>query len=33
VAVPVSAGKAKEVIGVQLLHEQVKRLTDKVVEK
>ena len=29
----VSTGKAKEAIGVQLTHEQVKRLTDKDVEK
>ena len=32
-AVLVSTGKAKEVIGVQLAHEQVKRLSDKDVEK
>ena len=32
-AILVSTGKAKEVIGVQLTHEQVKRLTDKEVEK
>ena len=32
-AVLVSTGKAKEVIGVQLTHEQVKRLSDKEVEK
>ena len=32
-AILVSTGKAKEVIGVQLTHEQVKRLTDKDVEK
>jgi len=32
-AVLVSTGKAKEAIGVQLTHEQVKRLSDKVVEK
>jgi len=31
--VPVSTGKAKEAIGVQLTHEQVKRLSDKEVEK
>jgi len=29
----VSTGKAKEAIGVQLIHEQVKRLSDKEVEK
>jgi len=29
----VSTGKAKEAIGVQLTHEQVKRLSDKDVEK
>ena len=29
----VSTGKAKEAIGVQLTHEQVKRLSDKEVEK
>ena len=29
----VSTGKAKEAIGVELTHEQVKRLTDKDVEK
>ena len=29
----VSTGKAKEAIGVQLTHEQVKRVTDKDVEK
>ena len=32
-AILVSTGKTKEVIGVQLTHEQVKRLTDKEVEK
>ena len=32
-AVLVSTGKAKEAIGVQLIHEQLKRLTDKEVEK
>ena len=32
-AVLVSTGKTKEVIGVQLTHEQVKRLSDKQVEK
>ena len=32
-AVLVSTGKAKEVIGVHLTHEQLKRLTDKEVEK
>ncbi|KAL9989252.1 hypothetical protein ACROYT_G003782 [Oculina patagonica] len=32
-AILVSTGKAKEAIGVQLTHEQVKRLTDKEVEK
>ena len=32
-AVLVSTGKAKEAIGVQLTHEQLKRLTDKEVEK
>ena len=32
-AILVSTGKAKEVIGMQLTHEQVKRLTDKKVEK
>jgi len=32
-AVLVSTGKAKEAIGVQLTHEQVKRLSDKKVEK
>ena len=32
-AILVSTGKAKEVIGVQRTHEQVKRLTDKDVEK
>ena len=32
-AVLVSTGKSKEAIGVQLTHEQVKRLTDKDVEK
>jgi len=32
-AVLVSTGKAKEAIGVQLSHEQVKRLNDKEVEK
>ena len=32
-AVLVSTGKAKEGIGVQLTHEQVKRLSDKEVEK
>ena len=30
---PVSTGKCKEVIGVQLTNEQVKRLTEKDVEK
>ena len=29
----VSQGKAKEAVGVQLSHEQVKRLSDKEVEK
>ena len=29
----VSTGKAKEAIGVQLTHEQVKRLSDKDVQK
>ena len=32
-AILVSTGKAKEVVGVQLTHEQVKRLSDKEVEK
>jgi len=32
-AVLVSTGKAKEAIGVQLTHQQVKRLSDKDVEK
>ena len=32
-AVLVSTGKAKEVVGVQLTHDQVKRLSDKDVEK
>ena len=32
-AILVSTGKAKEVIGVQLTHDQVKRLSDKDVEK
>ena len=32
-AILVSTGKTKEVIGQQLTHEQVKRLTDKEVEK
>ena len=32
-AILVSTGKAKETIGVQLTHEQVKRLSDKDVEK
>lgn len=32
-AVLVSTGKAKEALGVQLSHEQVKRLSDKDVEK
>ena len=32
-AVMVSTGKAKEAIGVQLTQEQVKRLSDKDVEK
>ena len=32
-AVLVSTGKSKEVIGVQLTHDQVKRLSDKDVEK
>ena len=32
-AVLVSTGKAKEVVGVQLTHDQVKRLSDKEVEK
>jgi len=32
-AVLISTGKAKEAIGVQLTHEQVKRLSDKDVEK
>ena len=32
-AVLVSRGKTKEVVGVQLSHEQVKRLSDKDVEK
>ena len=29
----VSTGKAKEAIGVQLIHEQVKRLSDKDIDK
>ena len=32
-AILVSIGKSKEAIGVQLTHEQVKRLSDKDVEK
>ena len=32
-AVLVSTGKSKEAIGVQLTHDQLKRLTDKEVEK
>ena len=32
-AVLVSTGKSKEAIGVQLLHDQVKRLSDKEVAK
>jgi hypothetical protein len=32
-AILVSTGKSKEIIGVQLTHEQVKRLSDKEVEK
>ena len=32
-AILVSTGKSKEAIGVQLTHEQVKRLSDKDVEK
>ena len=32
-AVLVSTGKAKEAVGVQLTHDQVKRLSDKDVEK
>ena len=32
-AVLISTGKSKEAIGVQLMHEQVKRLTDKEVAK
>ena len=32
-AILISTGKAKEAIGVQLTHEQVKRLSDKDVEK
>ena len=32
-AVLVSTGKAKEVVGVKLTHDQVKRLSDKEVEK
>ena len=32
-AVLVSTGKAKETVGVQLTHDQVKRLSDKDVEK
>lgn len=32
-AILVSTGKGKEVIGVQLIQEQVKRLSDKDVEK
>ena len=31
-AILVSTGKAKEVVGVQLTHDQVKRLSDKEVE-
>ena len=33
VTVLVSTGKSKEAIGLQLTHEQLKRLTDKEVEK
>ena len=32
-AILVSSGKSKEVVGAQLTHEQVKRLSDKEVEK
>ena len=32
-AILVSTGKSKEAIGVQLTHEQVKRLSDKDVQK
>ena len=32
-AVLVSTGKAKEVVGVQLTHDQVKHLSDKEVER
>ena len=32
-AILVSTGKAKEAIGVQITHDQVKRLSDKDVEK
>ena len=32
-AVLVSTGKAKDAIGVQLMHKQVRRLSDKDVEK
>ena len=32
-AILVSTGKSKEAIGVQLTHDQVKRLSDKDVEK
>ena len=32
-AILVSTGKSKEAIGVQLTHDQVKRLTDKDVQK
>jgi hypothetical protein len=32
-AIVVSKGKANEVLGVQLTHEQVKRLSDKNVQK
>jgi len=32
-AILVSTGKSKEIIGVPLTHEQVKRLSDKEVEK
>ena len=32
-AILVSTGKSKEAIGVQLIHEQVKRLSDKDVQK
>ena len=32
-AILVSTGKAKEVVGVELTHDQVKRLSDKEVEK